>query len=316
MEQIGSHEVDVGTSSSNTDTLTSGTSTSTIKQEEEEEVQKTSTTQNHTGDLDLKGDNLSNKDSLSNTKLGLNGVHENTVFENECSTSEGCFNNCQENGDIENEEDIENTYRISSESNINHGIPKIKHLTNYESELCKRTNGENGEPQNGVHPIKKEGIMNGESVNSHSRNSSTSEMTAKLGNLILEDSAALNNQEEGHRENSFHETQGGGSNCEKGSVNVSTPTPQHSNNKKEIKKEALVRSKVTLGTKYHPTSRECTIMSCIHQFTSAELLTGNNKFGCDKCTQIKYKQGLSKGKLTINSCQSCTGQLFSPYKIL
>ena len=26
-------------------------------------------------------------------------------------------------------------------------------------------------------------------------------------------------------------------------------------------------------------------MSCLHRFTMAEMLTGNNKFGCDTCTK-------------------------------
>ncbi|KAJ8315187.1 hypothetical protein KUTeg_007337 [Tegillarca granosa] len=69
-----------------------------------------------------------------------------------------------------------------------------------------------------------------------------------------------------------------------------------SKTKKELKKEAQLKSTVTLGPRYHPTSRECTIMSCLHQFTSAELLTGNNKFGCRNCTKLKHKQGQNKEK--------------------
>lgn len=70
---------------------------------------------------------------------------------------------------------------------------------------------------------------------------------------------------------------------------------QQSKSKKEVKKEAQLKSTVTLGPRYHPTSRECTIMSCLHQFTSAELLTGNNKFGCRNCTKLKHKQSQNKG---------------------
>ncbi|XP_033741487.1 ubiquitin carboxyl-terminal hydrolase 45-like [Pecten maximus] len=61
-------------------------------------------------------------------------------------------------------------------------------------------------------------------------------------------------------------------------------------------KEAKVKSTLTLGPRYQPSSRECSIMSCLHQFTSAELLTGNNRFGCAQCTRIKSKQNPNKEK--------------------
>lgn len=63
--------------------------------------------------------------------------------------------------------------------------------------------------------------------------------------------------------------------------------------KEELKKEARQRSMVTLGMRYQPHPRECSVMSSLHHFTSAELLTGNNKFGCEKCTK---KQKAAKGK--------------------
>ena len=68
-----------------------------------------------------------------------------------------------------------------------------------------------------------------------------------------------------------------------------------SNSRKEFKEEAKFRSTMTLGQRYHPSSRECTVMSCLHQFTSAELLTGNNKFGCVNCSKNKHKQTAAKG---------------------
>ncbi|OWF43003.1 ubiquitin carboxyl-terminal hydrolase 45-like [Mizuhopecten yessoensis] len=62
------------------------------------------------------------------------------------------------------------------------------------------------------------------------------------------------------------------------------------------RKEAKAKSTLTLGHRYQPSSRECSIMSCLHQFTSAELLTGNNRFGCAQCTRIKNKQYPNKEK--------------------
>lgn len=309
VDPTGNQGVDVSMSSSNTDTLTSetsGTSTSTIKHDVNGGVQEKTTTQNHSehgdllnnGDLNSKEDlaskehlkskgDLTMKKDLGCTARVLNGHSENPMSETVC-----CLTNGRENSDLENRECIEDCSSIGAECNI--GIPKVKHISNNDSEACDRTYCDNVDSltQNGVHQIKSD--INSELKKSHSRNSSASEMTTKLGNMILEDSTPVSNRDDCHKENGVHDSVCGGSNCEKGSTN--TPPQQHSKHEKEIKKEALVRSKVTLGLRYHTTSRECTIMSCIHQFTSAELLTGNNKFGCAKCTQMKYKQGLSKGK--------------------
>lgn len=309
VDPTGNQGVDVSMSSSNTDTLTSetsGTSTSTIKHDVNGGVQEKTTTQNHgehgdllnNGDLNSKEDlaskehleskgDLTMKKDLGCTARVLNGHSENPMSETVCWLTNG-----RENSDLENRECIEDCSSIGAECNI--GIPKVKHISNNDSEACDRTYCDNVDSltQNGVHQIKSD--INSELKKSHSRNSSASEMTTKLGNMILEDSTPVSNRDDCHKENGVHDSVCGGSNCEKGSTN--TPPQQHSKHEKEIKKEALVRSKVTLGLRYHTTSRECTIMSCIHQFTSAELLTGNNKFGCAKCTQTKYKQGLSKDK--------------------
>lgn len=304
VDPTGNQGVDGSMSSSNTDTLTSGTSgtsTSTIKQDVNGEVQETRTTQTHSengdllnnGDLNNKEDltgkgHLENKGDLNMNKAPvLNGHCENPLSETVC-----CLTNGRENSDMENGECIDDRNSVGAECNI--GIPKVKHISNNDSVACDRTycDKDDSPTQNGGHQIKND--INSELKKSHSRNSSASEMTAKLGNMILEDTTPVSNRDDCHKENGVHDPVCGGSNCEKGSTN--SPPQHHSKSEKEIKKEALVRSKVTLGVRYHPTSRECTVMSCIHQFTSAELLTGNNKFGCAKCTQMKYKQGLSKGK--------------------
>lgn len=304
VDPTGNQGVDGSMSSSNTDTLTSGTSgtsTSTIKQDVNGEVQETRTTQTHSengdllnnGDLNNKEDltgkgHLENKGDLNMNKAPvLNGHCENPLSETVC-----CLTNGRENSDMENGECIDDRNSVGAECNI--GIPKVKHISNNDSVACDRTycDKDDSLTQNGVHHIKND--INSELKKSHSRNSSASEMTAKLGNMILEDTTPVSNRDDCHKENGVHDPVCGGSNCEKGSTN--TPPQHHSKSEKEIKKEALVRSKVTLGLRYQPTSRECTVMSCIHQFTSAELLTGNNKFGCAKCTQMKYKQGLSKDK--------------------
>ncbi|CAE1305741.1 USP16_45 [Acanthosepion pharaonis] len=60
-------------------------------------------------------------------------------------------------------------------------------------------------------------------------------------------------------------------------------------NMSTIKRQAQAKSMSTLSPRYQPSSRECSIMSCLHQFTSAELLMGNNKVRCKNCTRRKAK---------------------------
>ncbi|XP_068841425.1 ubiquitin carboxyl-terminal hydrolase 45 isoform X5 [Capricornis sumatraensis] len=45
----------------------------------------------------------------------------------------------------------------------------------------------------------------------------------------------------------------------------------------------------TLSQSYITTSKECSVQSCLYQFTSMELLMGNNKLLCENCTEKKQK---------------------------
>ncbi|XP_024407522.2 ubiquitin carboxyl-terminal hydrolase 45 isoform X1 [Desmodus rotundus] len=45
----------------------------------------------------------------------------------------------------------------------------------------------------------------------------------------------------------------------------------------------------TLSQSYVTTSKECSVQSCLYQFTSMELLMGNNKLLCENCTEKKRK---------------------------
>lgn len=58
---------------------------------------------------------------------------------------------------------------------------------------------------------------------------------------------------------------------------------------KELRRDARYRSKTTLAPRYQPSSKECSVMSCLHQFTAAELLTGSNKVSCKWCTKQRPK---------------------------
>ncbi|XP_063299629.1 ubiquitin carboxyl-terminal hydrolase 45 [Pelobates fuscus] len=45
----------------------------------------------------------------------------------------------------------------------------------------------------------------------------------------------------------------------------------------------------TLSHGYSTSSKECSIQSCLYQFTSVELLMGNNKLLCEECTENRLK---------------------------
>ncbi|XP_051781459.1 ubiquitin carboxyl-terminal hydrolase 45 isoform X1 [Erpetoichthys calabaricus] len=45
----------------------------------------------------------------------------------------------------------------------------------------------------------------------------------------------------------------------------------------------------SLSSTYVPCAKECSIQSCLYQFTSVELLMGNNKLLCENCTEKKQK---------------------------
>ncbi|XP_015675649.1 ubiquitin carboxyl-terminal hydrolase 45 [Protobothrops mucrosquamatus] len=45
----------------------------------------------------------------------------------------------------------------------------------------------------------------------------------------------------------------------------------------------------TLSQSYVTSSKECSVQSCLYQFTSVELLMGNNKLLCENCTDQKHR---------------------------
>jgi hypothetical protein len=55
----------------------------------------------------------------------------------------------------------------------------------------------------------------------------------------------------------------------------------------------------TVSPRYQCDDGECSIQSCLNQFTALELMTGNNKVGCENCTKQQ-----NKGKLKMELCLS------------
>ena len=73
---------------------------------------------------------------------------------------------------------------------------------------------------------------------------------------------------------------------------------------KEFRLDARYKSKTTLAPRYQPSSKECSVMSCLHQFTAAELLTGSNKVSCKMCTKNRPKNATPhKGTQVALACR-------------
>ena len=53
-----------------------------------------------------------------------------------------------------------------------------------------------------------------------------------------------------------------------------------------LQNDWIARSLTSIAPRYHAQTGECTIQSCLAQFTAPELLTGPNKWACDKCTRL------------------------------
>lgn len=59
----------------------------------------------------------------------------------------------------------------------------------------------------------------------------------------------------------------------------------------------------TLAPRYQAKNQECSVKSCLNQFTAPELLTGSNRFGCEVCTKTHKAEGKDKVKYTDASKQ-------------
>ncbi|XP_013383302.1 ubiquitin carboxyl-terminal hydrolase 16-like isoform X2 [Lingula anatina] len=82
----------------------------------------------------------------------------------------------------------------------------------------------------------------------------------------------------------------------------------------QMKRECVKRSTYSLSPRYKPTPYECSVLSCLNQFTTMELLTGNNKFGCEFCSKRNRKAGGKKG--TTYTSASKQLQIYSPPAVL
>ena len=56
--------------------------------------------------------------------------------------------------------------------------------------------------------------------------------------------------------------------------------------RERVEAEWTSRTLATLAPRYQVSAGECSLYSCLNSFTQSELLTGSNKWACDRCTQI------------------------------
>ena len=86
------------------------------------------------------------------------------------------------------------------------------------------------------------------------------------------------------------------------------------------KSEWLSRALTTLAPRYQPAAGECSLLTCLNQFTAPELLAGNNKFGCDNCTELRNKRlppaerGEKRGTVYSNASKQLL--VYSPPPVL
>ncbi|XP_065057569.1 ubiquitin carboxyl-terminal hydrolase 16-like isoform X2 [Rhopilema esculentum] len=70
------------------------------------------------------------------------------------------------------------------------------------------------------------------------------------------------------------------------SESVEEVTEQHSEDDNGSDEEEMKSNNVsTFSPEYKCKSGECSILSCLHQFTAKDVLEGNNRFRCDECTK-------------------------------
>lgn len=94
--------------------------------------------------------------------------------------------------------------------------------------------------------------------------------------------------------------------------------------KDKVESEWTARTLVGLAPRYQAAPGECSIYSCLNSFTQSELLTGSNKWACDRCTEVKARNpnnsecsDSNKTKpATVYSSASKQMLVFSPPAIL
>lgn len=83
----------------------------------------------------------------------------------------------------------------------------------------------------------------------------------------------------------------------------------------QLKKEWLLKSLTTVKPRYQPSAHECSVNSCLNQFTAPELLTGSNKFRCENCTTLRQNVTGNKSEVVYSNASKQL-LIFSPPAVL
>ena len=71
-----------------------------------------------------------------------------------------------------------------------------------------------------------------------------------------------------------------------------------------LQNEWVTRSLTSIAPRYRTKPGECSVYSCLTQFTAPELLTGNNKWACGRCTKLKKEERLARQEAGNNRQQN------------
>merc|ERR1719192_1689840 len=91
--------------------------------------------------------------------------------------------------------------------------------------------------------------------------------------------------------------------------------------KQKMTAEWTARSLKSLAPRHQAGPGECSVYSCLNNFTQSELLTGSNKWACQACTDNKKQDNSDTGaptgeKTTVYSPASKQLLIFCPPAIL
>ena len=67
-----------------------------------------------------------------------------------------------------------------------------------------------------------------------------------------------------------------------------------------LQNEWVTRSLTSIAPRYRTKPGECSVYSCLTQFTAPELLTGNNKWACGRCTKLKKEERRARRESSNN----------------
>ena len=62
----------------------------------------------------------------------------------------------------------------------------------------------------------------------------------------------------------------------------------------QLQNEWVTRSLTSIAPRYRTQPGECSVYSCLTQFTAPELLAGNNKWACGRCSKLRKGEKIAR----------------------